>query len=147
MEQCRNGRYWIALQNEEISEEYAIAYLREESAGGLALFVGTTRRLTDERETSHLEYECYMPMAMKEIRQLTEEVCSRWPIARVCVMHRLGAVLPAETSVFVGVSTPHRAEAFEACRFLIDELKRSVPIWKKEVYADGTGEWVQNSWV
>ena len=70
---------------------------------------------------------------------------TRWPVERVCLLHRLGIVPPAEASVVVGVATPHRADAFAACRFLIDTLKQQVPIWKREVYADGSTEWVEGS--
>ncbi len=136
---------WIALLHEPLDVAAADAYLRDARCGGLNLFVGTTRQWTGTRETVELAYECYEPMAIKEMQRLVDEAKARWPIERVCVLHRLGVVPVAEASVVVGVATPHRAAAFEACRFLIDELKVQVPIWKREHYTDGTTEWVQGA--
>ncbi len=133
----------IALTDEPLDVGASFAFLQTPAAGGIALFVGTTRRWTKERETVRLEYDCYRPMARKEMERLAGEAADRWPVERVVLLHRLGVVPVAEASVVVGVATPHRADAFEACRFLIDALKRQVPIWKREVYADGQTEWVE----
>jgi molybdopterin synthase catalytic subunit len=133
----------IELGTQPLDIGAAAAFLQVPEAGGVALFVGTTRRWTGERETARLEYECYEPMARKEMEALAGEAGRRWPVQRVVLLHRLGVVPLAEASVVVGVSTPHRADAFEACRFLIDRLKQRVPIWKREVYADGTTAWVE----
>lgn len=119
-----------------------MAFLHTDQAGGIATFVGVTRRWTKERETVWLDYDAYPAMAEAELRRLVEEAACQWPIKKACVLHRLGVVPPGEASVFVGVATPHRADAFAACRFLIDELKRTVPIWKREHFADGTKEWM-----
>jgi len=126
----------------------ASAFLATPEAGGLALFIGTTRRWTDEegaqpRETTQLSYEAYEPMAVAEFTGLAAEAFERWPVARCCLWHRTGEVPVAEASVVVGVATPHRAEAFAACRWLIDTLKERVPIWKRETFADGTAAWVR----
>ena len=136
---------WVELTEAEIPVDRAIRFLQHPGAGGIDVFLGTTRQWTRDKETTELSYECYRPMALKEMGALLEKARGRWPIVKACILHRLGVVPPAEASVFIGVSTPHRKDAFEACRFLIDELKIQVPIWKKEHYTDGSTEWVQGS--
>jgi molybdopterin synthase catalytic subunit len=111
-------------------------------AGAVVLFLGTTRAVTDGRETLRLDYEAYGEMAEAELRKLAEEARRRWPVVGCAIVHRLGTVPPAEPSVAVAVSTPHRQDAFEAGKWLIDTLKESVPIWKREHWADGSTEWV-----
>jgi molybdopterin synthase catalytic subunit len=138
-----NDRVWVAVQDEPLDVDAAADFLRHETAGGVDLFLGTTRRWTGSRETDRLEYESYAPMAVEEMRRIADEAAERWPVVRACLLHRVGEVALREISVIVGVSTPHRRDAFEACRFLIDELKRRVPIWKRERYTDGSTEWVQ----
>lgn len=134
---------WIHLGAAPLDVDAADAFLRTEAAGGLTLFVGTTRRWTDGRETIRLAYDAYAPMAVKTMRELADEAANRWPVLKVCVLHRVGEVPPPEASVIIGVACAHRAAAFEACRWLIDTLKAQVPIWKREHYADGSTEWVQ----
>jgi len=109
------------------------------------LFVGTTRRWTGTKETRSLIYDCYVPMALKEMNRLVEVASEKWPVSRAIVHHRLGTVEVCEISVIIGISTAHRKDAFEACRWLIDSLKNDVPIWKKEVYADGTEIWIEKT--
>lgn len=127
----------------DVGEVYT--FLQTPRAGGIAVFVGTTRQWTGEQETVRLEYDCYEAMALKEMDQLVAEVGKRWPVLGACILHRVGVVPVAEASVVIGVATAHRADAFAACRYLIDTLKETVPIWKREVYADGTTEWVEGS--
>ncbi len=136
---------WTHLQHEGLDINRVTDFLYHPAAGGVDIFVGTTRQWTDDRETSELSYECYEAMALREMDALIQDAMSRWSIVRTCILHRLGVVPVAEASVIIGVSTPHRVDAFEACRFLIDRLKVQVPIWKKEHYSDGTTEWVQGS--
>lgn len=133
---------WIELRTKPLDVGGAFSFLQTSEAGGIDIFVGTTRLWTGAKETVHLEYDCYRPMALKEIIRLADTASEYWPIKRMCIHHRLGVVPLAEASILIGVSTPHRKEAFEACRFLIDMLKRQVPIWKRERYADGTKEWI-----
>ena len=140
-----DDRLWIDLQDSPLSLEKVGAFLYHPRAGGVNIFAGTTRQWTGEQETVELSYECYDAMARSEMKALAEEACSTWDVVRVCMLHRLGVVPPAEASVIIGVATPHRGPAFEACRFLIDRLKVQVPIWKKEHYADGSTEWVQGA--
>lgn len=110
----------------------AIAFLADERAGGTALFIGTTRRWTEDVETPWIDYDAYEQMARNQLVSLVSEAFTRWNPQRVVVLHRTGRVLPTEASVFIGVASAHRAEAFEACRWLIDTLKTDVPIWKRE---------------
>ena len=136
---------WVDLTDELISYDAAIQFLHDPRAGGIDVFLGTTRQWTGEKETAELRYECYAPMAKKEMTALLQTARSRWDIIKACMLHRLGVVPVAEASVLIGVSTPHRDDAFKACRYLIDRLKVQVPIWKREFYTDGSTEWVQGS--
>jgi len=108
--------------------------------GALLAFVGTTREWTRGKRTILLEYEAYAPMAVSAMRQIGEEIGSRWPGTITSITHRIGPVGIGEASVVIAVSSAHRAEAYEASRFAIERLKQTVPIWKKEIYEDGS-EW------
>ena len=125
----------------------AIGFVTEGAAGGIAVFLGTTRaeRSSDGRDLVALDYEAYEEMALKQMRDLAAAARSRWPVTKLALLHRTGRVAIAEPSVVIAVSTPHRADAFAACRFLIDELKKSVAIWKKEVWSAGDATWVHPS--
>ncbi|MBT4053304.1 MAG: molybdenum cofactor biosynthesis protein MoaE, partial [Bacteroidetes Order II. Incertae sedis bacterium] len=109
-------------------------------------FAGTTRRFTGEKETDRLFYEAHNSMALKEMRALVSRATETWPVLKAVLLHRTGEVAVGQASVIVGVTTPHRDDAFLASRFLIDELKKSVQIWKKEVYRNGSTEWVETDW-
>ncbi|MBE3591259.1 MAG: molybdenum cofactor biosynthesis protein MoaE [Firmicutes bacterium] len=136
-------RVW--LTEEPLSLDALIARVAHADAGAVATFTGTvrarTRRGGEVRETAELFYEAYGPMALKEMRRIAREAEARWPGARVAMAHRTGRLRPGEASVMIAVSAPHRAGAFEACRFCIDTLKQTVPIWKKDIRPDGTEEW------
>lgn len=119
--------------------------VRGPHCGAVVLFLGTVRDLTGEQVTVFLDYEAYGPMAEKKLAEIEAEVRRRWPVGEIAIVHRLGRLDVGDVSVAVAVSTPHRAEAFEAARFAIDTLKELVPIWKKENAPDGTGEWVHQS--
>lgn len=108
--------------------------------GAVLSFVGTTREFTNGQRTVLLEYEAYVPMALKTMEQIGTELAQRWPGTRCAITHRLGRVDLAEISVVIAVSSPHRAECYEASRYAIERLKQIVPIWKKEVWEDGS-EW------
>jgi molybdopterin synthase catalytic subunit len=110
--------------------------------GGVCLFLGVVRNENAGRPTREIRYEAYEPMAEAEIDRLLASLTERWPQARVEIRHSLGLLRIGEPSVAVLATAPHRAEAFAACREAIDRLKSTVPIWKKEFYADGTSEWV-----
>ena len=110
-------------------------------AGGLVTFVGAVRDRSRGRSIRHLEYEAYPPMAEREMQKICDEAARRWPGARVAIAHRQGHLEIGDLAVVVAAAAPHRAQAFEACRFAIDTLKETVPIWKKEVASDGE-HWV-----
>ena len=112
-------------------------------AGGLVTFVGAVRERSRGRAIRHLEYEAYPPMALAEMERICDEAAQRWRGVRVAIAHRTGHLEVGELAVVVAAAAPHRAEAFEACRFAIDALKQSVPIWKKEVASDGE-HWVDD---
>ena len=107
------------------------------TCGAIVTLDGFVRQFTNKRETLYLEYEAYEPMALKEMEKLIAQAREQFEIASVGVVHRLGKMEIGETSVVIAVAAPHRRAAFEACEWLIKELKRTVPIWKKEFYAGG----------
>ncbi|AJY75963.1 molybdenum cofactor biosynthesis protein [Paenibacillus beijingensis] len=109
--------------------------------GASLVFVGTTREWTKGKRTLKLEYEAYEPMAIRTLRQIGDEIAERWPGALCAISHRTGVVEIAEASVIIAVSAPHRGTCYEASRYAIERLKQIVPIWKKEIWEDGT-EWV-----
>jgi molybdopterin synthase catalytic subunit len=111
-------------------------------AGAVVLFLGTTRELTDGRRTQSLDYDCYPEMAGKQLAELEQQARQQWPLIDCAVVHRLGRVDPGESSVAVAVNSPHRQDAFEAARWLIDTIKQVVPIWKRENWVDGDSQWV-----
>jgi molybdopterin synthase catalytic subunit len=132
----------IELTHEPIDTQAITRRAGHGEAGAVVLFLGTTRSLTDGRHTVALDYEAYGEMALRRLSGLEAEARQRWPVIECIVVHRLGRVPIGEASVAIAVSTPHRRDAFAACEWLIDSLKRDVPIWKREQWADGTTEWV-----
>jgi molybdopterin synthase catalytic subunit len=116
--------------------------VRSNGAGAVCTFLGTVRELTGSRRTVSLDYEAYPEMALKKLAELEASARRRWPIIELAMVHRVGHLDLGEVSVVVAVSCPHRQDAFEACRWLIDTVKEVVPIWKKENWADGSEEWV-----
>ena len=115
--------------------------VRTDADGAVIVFRGVARRQSRGREVVHLEYEAYPEMAEKVMAQIAEEMRSRWPITRVAIVHRTGVLQIGQASVVIAVSAPHRGEAFAAAQYAIDRLKEIVPIWKKEVWSDGS-QWI-----
>jgi molybdopterin synthase catalytic subunit len=132
----------IQLTNEPIDAADLVRRAGHPNAGAVVLFLGTTRELTDGRQTVALNYEAYIEMAERRLADLEAQARRRWPVIECLLVHRLGRVQIGDSSVAIAVSTPHRADAFAAGQWLIDSLKRDVPIWKREQWADGTTEWV-----
>jgi molybdopterin synthase catalytic subunit len=135
----------ICLTREPLDVAAAVARVTCREAGGIAVFLGTTRAevagaeaVTGGGVLLALDYHAYEEMAVGQLKKLTALAFGRWPIARAALWHRLGEVGVGEASVVIAVSCPHRGEAFDACEFLIDELKKSAPIWKREVYESGS---------
>ncbi len=129
------------LSEQPLSLEDAIAEVRRDDAGAIATFVGTTRARSRGRDVLHLEYEAYEGMAEKVMSDLAGELKRRHDLCEVAIHHRVGRVDIGATSVVIAVSAPHRADALAACKEAIDELKVSVPLWKKEFY-EGGEEWI-----
>lgn len=132
----------ICLTHESIDISAVLESVRSPAAGAVVLFLGTTREMTDGRQTRWLNYEAYAPLAEKLLAELISQAQQRWPLVACSVAHRLGRVEVGEVSVAIAVSSAHRQAAFEAGQWLIDRLKESVPIWKEEHWADGTSQWV-----
>ncbi len=121
-----------------LSPAAAVAAVEDPGAGGVVLFSGVVRNETGRRRVKFLEYEAHAPMAEAKLREIGATVRRRWPgVRRVAILHRVGRLEIGESSVLIAVSAAHRGEAFEACRYAIDTLKRTVPIWKKEHFEDG----------
>ncbi|MBV9696998.1 MAG: molybdenum cofactor biosynthesis protein MoaE [Gammaproteobacteria bacterium] len=110
--------------------------------GGFASFEGWVRDHNEGRRVARLEYEAFEALAVREGERILAEALQRFPVARAACVHRLGTLAVGEVAVWVGISAPHRAEAFAACRYVIDEVKHRLPIWKKEHYTDGDSGWV-----
>lgn len=127
----------IELVREPIDPAPLIRRVRAPQDGAIATFDGFVRNQSHNRPTLYLDYEAYESMALTKMREIAIELHEKYRIHRVTIVHRLGRLEIGETSVFIGVSAPHRAAAFDACRFAIDTLKRTVPIWKKEYFEDG----------
>jgi molybdopterin synthase catalytic subunit len=127
----------ILLVHERIDASALIDHVRTAAVGAIVTFDGCVRNQSHGRRTLYLDYEAYESMALAKMGEIAAEVHVKFQIDRVAIAHRLGRLEIGETSVFIAISAPHRAAAFEACRFAIDTLKRSVPIWKKEYFEDG----------
>ncbi len=127
----------LRLTDRPIAIDDVLAAVADPAAGATVLFVGTTRDHNDGRRVERLEYEAYAGMAERELGRIAAAARERWPIARIAVVHRTGAVPIGAASVAIAVSAAHRAAAFEAARFAIDRLKEVVPIWKKELFEGG----------
>jgi molybdopterin converting factor subunit 1 len=129
------------LTDDPIELDAVVAEVKDERAGAIATFVGTTRVHSRGRTVTHLEYEAYEGMAEHEMERIAAELARRYDLCAVAITHRVGRVEIGETSVAIAVSAPHRADALAACKDAIDTLKETVPLWKKEVY-EGGEEWI-----
>ena len=129
------------LRDEPLSLDRVVDEVRDEQAGAIATFTGTTRIQSRGRTVTHLDYEAYEGMAERVMAEIAEGLQARYELSAVAIHHRVGRVGIGETSVVIAVSAPHRQDALAACKDAIDELKERVPLWKKEVYSDGE-EWI-----
>ena len=116
--------------------------LSDPDVGAHAWFLGVTRRTTDDRVTETLSYEAHQPMALKELEKLAALAMQKFALRRLVIVHRLGEVPVGQASVVIGCSSPHRGDALAALPWIMDLLKKEIPIWKRELYIDGTTEWV-----
>jgi molybdopterin synthase catalytic subunit len=127
----------IILSVTELDIAACIAAVRHNSAGGIDVFIGTVRNQTKGKTVLRLEFEAYESMALKEMEKIAEAAKSKWELQHIVIHHRTGVLSVGDVPVVIAVSAAHRAAAFEACRYIIDQLKETVPIWKKEVFSDG----------
>ncbi len=132
----------IELTQQPIDFSALTESVRSHQAGAVVLFLGTVREFTGKAHTEWLEYEAFPEMATTALQVLEADVCRRFDVIDVAISHRYGRLGLGEIAVAVAVSSPHRTQAFEAGRWLIDTLKETVPIWKKEHYTDGSTEWL-----
>lgn len=132
----------IRLTHEPLDREALVAAVSHPSAGGIVVFEGVVRDNARGKQVRYLEYDVYPEMAEQQIRTIVAEAQQQWGVERVAVAHRFGRLEIGEASVIIVVAAPHRGEAFDACRYIIDTLKTTVPIWKKEVATNGE-EWVE----
>jgi molybdopterin synthase catalytic subunit len=125
------------IVEEPLAVEPLATLVADPRAGAIITFAGVVRDNARGRDVQALEYEAYAPAAERMLAQIGEELCARWPVLAVAIWHRVGRLAVGETSVVIALSTPHRQEGFAACAYAIERLKEIVPIWKKELYADG----------
>jgi molybdopterin synthase catalytic subunit len=125
------------VTDKPINLQELVDYVTDPEAGAIVPFIGTTRNNNEGRKVIALNYEAYPEMAEKELARIGEEAKTKWPICKMAIVHRLGAVQIGEASVIIVVSSAHRDAAFAASRFAIEEIKKTVPIWKKELFEGG----------
>jgi len=131
----------IDVRESELSLDEVRAAVADPAAGGIALFAGAVRDSDHDRAVSGLSYSAH-PSAAAELRRVAEVIAEKYPVIGIAAVHRVGDLAIGDLAVVLAVSCPHRSEAFDACRDLIDILKASVPIWKHQRFGDGTAEWV-----
>lgn len=130
------------LTEQPLDPAVLLAEVAAPERGGVATFLGLVRNHHEGRPVERLDYSAYLPMAESECEAIVAEAASRWPV-RVALRHRIGTLVVGDAAVAVAAASAHRDAAFEACRYVIEEVKRRVPIWKKEYFADGTVDWVE----
>ncbi|MYZ07210.1 molybdenum cofactor biosynthesis protein MoaE [Streptomyces sp. SID2999] len=131
----------LGLRDTPLSLDEVYGAVGDDAAGGTALFVGTVRDHDGGKSVSSLEYSAH-PSAEAELRRVAEEIAAEFPVRALAAVHRTGLLAIGDVAVITAVSCPHRAEAFAACRKLIDTLKHEVPVWKRQIFTDGATEWV-----
>ncbi|MGW5334304.1 molybdenum cofactor biosynthesis protein MoaE [Streptomyces bauhiniae] len=131
----------LGLRDTPLSLDEVYGAVGDDAAGGTALFVGTVRDHDGGKPVSSLEYSAH-PSAEAELRRVAEEIAAEFPVRALAAVHRTGLLAIGDVAVITAVSCPHRAEAFAACRKLIDTLKHEVPVWKRQIFTDGATEWV-----
>ncbi len=127
----------IELDKQPLNIQKAIDFVQDPSAGGIDVFIGTVRDATEGKRVVALEFEAYEKMAISEFEKIVEEAQKQWPICKTAVLHAVGRKEIGDLAVVIAVSAAHRDAAFQACRYIIDTLKKTVPIWKKEIFEDG----------
>lgn len=136
---------WVQITEEPIEPAELLKRVGREADGAVLLFLGAVRNHADGRPVEGLRYEAYVPMAREVLLELVEEALQRLGSGRIAAVHRIGELSVGDVSVGIAVSSPHRAEAYETSRILMEELKRRLPVWKRERYADGSEDWVEGT--
>ena len=127
----------IEISSQPLNIQSCIDWVMTPQSGGIDVFIGTVRDATKGKAVVRLEFEAYEPMAIKEMQKIADEAFNKWPVQKLLIHHRTGILEVGEVPVIIAVSCAHRDAAFEACRYVIDTLKQTVPIWKKEIFEDG----------
>ena len=127
----------LAITNEPIHVQQCIDAVLSPQSGGIDVFIGTVRDATKDKKVLRLEFEAYESMALSELQKIVADVRIKWPVHKIVIHHRTGVLYAGDVAVVIAVSAAHRDAAFEACRYAIDRLKQTVPIWKKEVFENG----------
>jgi molybdopterin synthase catalytic subunit len=127
----------IEISDKPLNIQSCIDWVMSAQSGGIDVFIGTVRDATKGKRVIKLEFETYEPMALKEMKKIAEKAFEKWPVQKLLIHHRIGILQVGEVPVIIAVSCAHRDAAFEACRYIIDTLKQTVPIWKKEIFEDG----------
>ena len=127
----------ILLTEEKLNLQACFDFVKDPGCGGIALFVGTVRNTTQNKEVKFLDFSAYEAMAVKEMQKIAEQALSRFTIKKIAIHHAKGLMKIGDIPVIIAVSSPHRKDAFDACQYAIDTLKETVPIWKKEHFSDG----------
>ncbi len=130
------------LTTDTISVDALLAEVRSPECGGTCVFLGTVRNAAEDGGVTAIEYAAYDAMADAEFDRILDGARATWPAARIAVRHRVGSVPVGEASIAIVAAAPHRAEAFDACRYVIEEVKQRLPVWKKELRVDGAAVWV-----
>ena len=127
----------IRISDGSLDQEPCMEFVRDDSCGGICVFIGTVRNSTSGKQVTRLDFSAYRPMALKEMKKIAEECLREFGVLRIAIHHAVGELAVGDIPVVIAVSSPHRAAAFSACQHAIDRLKETVPIWKKEYFQDG----------
>jgi molybdopterin synthase catalytic subunit len=127
----------IILSAETLDIQACINWIMSPESGGINVFIGTVRNTTKGKTVLKLDFEAYEPMAISEMQKIAGQAFGKWPVQKILIHHRTGELQVGEVPVVIAVSAAHRDAAFDACRYIIDTLKQTVPIWKKEAFEDG----------
>lgn len=127
----------IKISSETLNAQACIEWVMLPESGGIDVFIGTVRNATKGKAVLRLEFEAYEKMALAEMEKIAAQAIEKWPVQKLLIHHRTGVLAVGEVPVIIAVSAAHRDAAFEACRYVIDTLKQTVPIWKKEIFEDG----------
>ena len=127
----------IKISPSTLNVQECVGWVMSPESGGIDVFIGTVRNATKSKAVTRLEFEAYETMALREMEKITRQSFEKWPVQKILIHHRTGVLQIGEIPVVIAVAAAHRAAAFDACRYIIDTLKETVPIWKKEVFEDG----------